>query len=74
MRYSSGKEIDDLVRRLVRDGWRFRRGGRHGRLLHPYNQRAVIVPCTPGDRRAWLNFRQDVKKANRAIEEREVKK
>lgn len=65
MKYSTGKEIDVLVRRLVKEGWRFRRGRRHGRLLHPSGQGVLIVPCTPGDRRAWLNFKGDVNKVCR---------
>ena len=63
MRYSSAKEIDALVRQLVKEGWTFSRGGRHGRLLAPTGWPSVVVPCTPGDRRAFLNFRRDVRHA-----------
>ncbi len=62
MKYSSGKEIDALVRRLVQEGWHFRRGSRHGQLYSPRGWPRVIVPTTPGDRRAFMNFRQDVRR------------
>lgn len=34
-RYSASKEINTLVRQLVRDGWQFQRGGQHGKLYAP---------------------------------------
>lgn len=61
-RYSASKEIDVLVRHLVREGWLFRRGGRHGKLYAPGCMACLSVPSTPSDRRAFLNFRQDVRR------------
>lgn len=51
MKYCSNKEIDQLIRKLVRQGWSFRRGGKHGRLTHP------------SDCRSLDNFRRDLRKA-----------
>lgn len=61
-KYSASKEINVLVRQLIRDGWSFRKGGRHGRLCSPAGLATLSVPCTPGDRRAFDNFRQDVRR------------
>ncbi len=66
MKYSSLKEINVLVRQLVRDGWLFRSGGRHGRLSAPGGVTILSVPCTPSDRRAFINFRQDVRRVLRS--------
>lgn len=63
MKYSSAKEIDALVRRLVKMGWTFWHGGKHGRLKAPTGGLTLVVPCTPGDRRSFLNFRSDVRHA-----------
>lgn len=63
MKYSSAKEIDVLVRRLVKKGWTFWHGGKHGRLKAPTGGPTLVVPCTPGDRRSFLNFRSDVRNA-----------
>ena len=62
MKYSAGKEIDALVRHLVKSGWQFRHGGKHGRLFAPDGGPILTVPKTPSDRRAFLNFRQDVRR------------
>jgi predicted RNA binding protein YcfA (HicA-like mRNA interferase family) len=61
MKYCKAKEINVLVAKLVREGWYFRRGGRHGRLQPPDNTRTLTVPISPSDHRAYLNFRRDVR-------------
>lgn len=65
-RYSTSKEINTLVRKLVREGWQFRRGGQHGKLCSPSRAACLSVPSTPSDRRAFLNFRQDVRQVQPA--------
>jgi len=61
MKYCSAKEIDNLVRELIGQGWSFRRGGKHGRLSAPEGQPTLTIPGSPSDRRAFLNFRRDVR-------------
>jgi hypothetical protein len=61
-RYSTSKEINALVRQLIRNGWQFRWGGQHGKLYAPNRVAYLSVPSTPSDRRAFLNFRQDVRR------------
>lgn len=61
-RYSASKEINALIRQLIRDGWEFRQGGQHGKLYAPNCMAYISVPSTPSDRRAFLNFRQDVRR------------
>jgi hypothetical protein len=60
-RYSSMREIDLLVHDLIRNGWTFRRGGKHGLLSPPGGTPTVTVPCSPSDWRAFLNFKRDVR-------------
>ncbi len=62
-RYSASKEINTLVRQLVRNKWQFQQGGQHGKLYAPNRAACLSVPSTPSDRRAFLNFRQDVRRA-----------
>ncbi len=62
MRYCRMPEIDRIVSQLVQQGWQFRRGRKHGRLYAPLGCGVLTVPGTPSDRRAWLNFRRDVRK------------
>jgi len=56
MKYCSMKEIDCLVRQLLKENWRFSRGGKHGRLWPPHGHRSISVPCTPSDKRAFLKW------------------
>ena len=46
MHYSKDKNIASLVRNLVRTGWRYQMGGRHGKVISPAGHR-IPVPCTP---------------------------
>ena len=66
-KYCKAPEIDALVVQLVRSGWHFHRGGRHGKLRNPQGACALTVPISPSDHRAWLNFRRDVRHAQRMI-------
>ncbi len=61
MKYSNNKDIASLVRDLIGDGWQYRNGRRHGRLISP-NGISMPVPDTPSDRRATQNFRHDVRR------------
>lgn len=61
MRYSKDKNIAGLVHTLVRTGWRFQTGGRHGKLTSP-GGRSMPVPCTPSDYRAFYNFKHAVRR------------
>ena len=62
MKYCTCKMIDQLVKGLIRQGWIFSRGGKHGRLSPPNGWRTLSVPRTPSDYRAFLNFRRDVRR------------
>jgi len=65
MTYCADKDIEELVRRMVRIGWRYRRGSKHGQLWAPGSSRPIIVPGTPSDRRCLQNFHADVRRAMR---------
>lgn len=61
MKYSNDKDIATFVHDLVRNGWRYHIGGRHGKLVSPTGRR-MPVPGTPSDHRAFLNFKRDIRK------------
>lgn len=61
MKYSKCKEIDSLVRNLVRQGWVFKWGGKHGRIGFPSFGGKLTVPKTPSDKRAYYEFRKDLR-------------
>lgn len=63
MKYSADKDVDLLVRALIKEGWIFRRGKKHGRLASPSGGYGITVSGTPSDHRTLLNMRRDVRKA-----------
>lgn len=60
MRNSTNKDIRTEVRALIRKGWHFSWGGKHGKLISP-SGRKFTVPTSPSDHRSLLNFRRDVR-------------
>jgi hypothetical protein len=62
MKYSASREIDRLVNHLIRAGWRFHRGGKHGKLSPLVGGKFITVPTTPGDRRSARNFMLDLRR------------
>lgn len=60
VRYSKNKDIASLVSGLIKTGWRFANGSKHGSLFSPHGIRQ-IVPTSPSDRRAYYNFRNQIK-------------
>jgi len=61
--YSKNKEIAKIVRMYVRDGWQYHKGRKHGKLKAP-SGKVIVVPCTPSDRRAALNFVADLRRCH----------
>lgn len=61
MKYCSSKDINDHIKKLLKQGWSFKWGGKHGRLLTPNGKAAITVSSSPSDRCAFLNFKRDVK-------------
>lgn len=61
MKYSGCKEIQKLIKPLIKMGWKYARGKKHGKLTDPLKGRILIVPISPSDYRAFLNFRRDLR-------------
>ena len=64
MKYCTSKDINTVVKHLVNEGWVFRWGIKHGRLTAHSGMPTLTVPGSPSDRRAFLNFRRDVKNSH----------
>jgi hypothetical protein len=60
-KYSNDKNINVLVHQLLKSGaWEIRRG-RHP-VLTAASGKKLTVPSTPSDRRAFINFKLDVRR------------
>lgn len=62
MKFSQDKEVNCLVWSLVREGWCYRRGGKHGKLFAPTAGGFLTVPGSPSDHRTIHNMRRDLRK------------
>ncbi|BCR26327.1 MULTISPECIES: hypothetical protein [Pseudomonadaceae] len=69
MYFSKNKDINKLALKLLQLGWSYAKG-RHYKLFPPNGCGMVIVPGTPGDCRAFQNFRRDVRQRLRGHAER----
>lgn len=63
MKYCSSKDINDHIKKLMKEGWSFKWGGKHGKLLPPSGKIVITVSKSPSDRYAFLNFKRDVRHA-----------
>lgn len=62
MKYSSDKDVNQLVHNLVLDGWHFERGKKHGKLITPERKRFVVIPTSPSRKRAAKELRAVVRR------------
>jgi|AntDeeMinimDraft_4_1070355.scaffolds.fasta_scaffold00675_11 hypothetical protein len=52
MKYSSDKDVHKFARNLVKHGWEFKRGKKHGKLIAPGRRGVVVIPTSPSTNRA----------------------
>jgi len=62
MRYSTNKDINQLIKQLLRDNWCYERRRKHGRLTSPDGRNVLTIAGSPSDCRSYENFRQDVRR------------
>jgi len=67
MRYSKDRDIDGTVKELIKQGWRFYQGRKHGRIKHPRGQATITIPKTPSDHRSAINFSSQVRRLERQM-------
>jgi hypothetical protein len=65
-KYSSNKEINQIVKGLVKKNWQFKFGSKHGRIESPVGIK-FTVPKSPSDWRAAMNFQRDIARLNQQV-------
>ena len=60
-KFSQDNKVNQLIKKLVSQGWRYNRRRKHGSIISP-SEKMYIVPLTPSDKRAFYNFRSDIRK------------
>ncbi len=61
-RYSSSKDIQKLVQRLIQEGGSFESGRRHHRIYPVHSHSFLVISGTPSDRRAFINFSAEARR------------
>jgi hypothetical protein len=59
-KYCSDKDMNNEIKLLMRNGWRYLVRKKHGAIVSPDGMK-LSVPSTPSDCRALYNFRRDVR-------------
>ena len=72
-KYSTDSGINDIVKQLVKDGWCYKRGAKHGKVIAPQGAAILTVPTTPSDWRASRQFRADLRRSLRLLGMRTAK-
>lgn len=62
MKYCSNKDVNQLIRQLIRQGWAFQSGRKHGRLISPDSRKTLTVSKSPSDSRCLHNIQCDIRK------------
>ena len=65
-KYSTDKNIDSLVRELLKENWQPTKRKRHWQVVSPTGK-ALTIPLTPSDGRAYMNFRSDIKRVKQGV-------
>ncbi|OOE78347.1 hypothetical protein BZG25_12640 [Salinivibrio sp. ML198] len=60
-KYSSDKDIHQLICKLIKNDWHYQRRKKHGRLYSPSGY-SITVPGSPSDKRAFTNFSKDIER------------
>ena len=59
-KYSNDKDINCLVRNLLKSDWTLRKGKKHLSVISPGGRR-LTIPSTPSDRRALYNLKSQIR-------------
>lgn len=63
-RVSSDKDINQLIKELLQNGWRYQSGKKHGKIELP-GVGKVVIPTSPSDRRTLQNLIRDIRQLER---------
>lgn len=66
-KYSTDSYINGMVKQLVKNGWCFERGSKHGKVIAPQRAAILTVPTSPSDWRASRQFRADLRRSLRRL-------
>jgi hypothetical protein len=66
-KYSSSKDVNQMIKNLLKSGWQFKKGKCHGAIISPRGQR-ITFSSTPSDYRVFKKFRAQIRNEMKEIE------
>lgn len=66
-KYSSSKDVNQMIKNLIKSGWMVKTGKRHRTIISPRGQR-ITFSSTPSDFRVFKKFRAQIRNEEKEIE------
>jgi hypothetical protein len=67
MKYSSNRDLSDRIEVLIKQGWKYEVGGKHGKVISPTTPaHCFIVSKSPSDYMACNQFEREVRRKFKA--------
>lgn len=60
--YCSNKDVNKLIKGLIKQGWVFTRGKKHGKLTSDMAAEPIIISSSPSDKRYLAIVKQLIKR------------
>jgi hypothetical protein len=62
--YCSDKDVNKFVKSLIKQGWTYTKGKKHGKLSADFTDLTVTISSSPSDRRYLMVLKQLLKRNN----------
>jgi hypothetical protein len=60
--YCSDKDVNKLIKDLIKKGWVFTKGKKHGKLTSDRSAKPIFISSSPSDKRYFAIVKQHVKR------------
>ncbi|AUI65282.1 hypothetical protein C5N92_07530 [Glaesserella australis] len=67
-KYSSNKDINQLIKGLVKVGWWFHRRSKHSELWSPDRKQRIFISVSPSDKRAYMKLKSNLRRIGFIVE------
>ncbi len=62
--YCADKDVDKFIKTLIKQGWEFTRGKKHGKLTADFTALTIVISSSPSDRRYLVILKQLIRRHN----------
>lgn len=62
--YCADKDVNRYIKILIKQGWKFTRGKKHGKLTADFTSVTIVVSSSPSDKRYLVILKQLLRRHN----------